>query len=184
MTDDPSTAPSPPRNIVVIGCMGVGKSSVGRCLARLANWRFADTDDLIQEQAGATIPEIFAQLGQDKFRELEHSALSSLLGSEKTIISTGGGIVTRPENVPLHRQLGLVVWLRAEEQAIVDRISRNNDRPLLRTENPRETLRALLAERLHLYAGLAQATVETTWLGQYDVASAILNTYRRRHGQI
>ncbi len=167
-------------NLVLIGYMGTGKSSVGRTLARLAGMRFVDTDDLIVAAAGRTIPEIFAAEGVEFFRQLETQVLRDLAESGGTVIATGGGIVTRPENVPLLHALGLVVWLTADEDVIFERVSRNRNRPLLHTENPRETMLNLLHERLPLYRQNSDFVADTSWMSQADVARAILTEARRR----
>ena len=85
-------------------------------------------------------------MGKAYFRQEESRALRSLLGGSGLVVATGGGIVTVPENVPALKELGFVVWLTASEEVIWERVSRNRKRPLLHTENPRETVRALLAE--------------------------------------
>ena len=167
-------------NLVLIGYMGTGKSSVGRQLARFAHMRFVDTDDLIVAAAGRTIPEIFAAEGVDHFRQLETQVLRDLAGSAATVVATGGGIVTRPENLPLLRALGTIVWLTASEDVIFERVSRNRNRPLLQTENPRETMHQLLTERLPLYRQNSDIVADTSWMSQGDVAHAILMEARRR----
>lgn len=178
---DPMEAPALP-NLVLIGYMGTGKSSVGRQLARFARMRFVDTDDLIVSAAGRSIPEIFAAEGVEYFRQLESQVLRDLAGTEGTIVATGGGIVTRPENLPLLRALGTIVWLTADEDVIFERVSRNRNRPLLQTENPRATMHEHLVERLPLYRAYADFVADTSWMSQGDVAHAILTEARRRQG--
>lgn len=168
-------------NLVLIGYMGTGKSSVGRLIARFAHMHFVDTDDLIVEKAGKSIPEIFAAEGMEHFRQLETQVLRDLAGTPKgVVIATGGGIVTRPENVPLLHALGTIVWLTADEAVIFERVSRNRNRPMLHTENPRETMNKLLEERLPLYRDLGEIVADTSWMSQGDVAHSILTEVRRR----
>ncbi len=171
-------------NLVLIGFMGVGKSSIGRRLARQGSREFIDTDHLIEEREGRSIPQIFAADGEEHFRQLETAALENLLerGTRRAVIATGGGMVTIPRNVPLLQQLGLIVWLRAEEAVIFERVSRNENRPLLRTPNPRETMREMMEARHELYAAAADMIIDTSYLDPNDLAHAILLELERRGG--
>jgi shikimate kinase len=160
-------------NVVLVGFMGSGKSSVGRLVARTLGGRFVDTDRLVVDRAGCEITEIFAEKGEAHFRLEETRVLRSLLGSQHLVVATGGGIVILPENVAILKKLGPVVWLTASEEMIWERVSRNRKRPLLHTENPRETLRALLAKRTPLYEAVADFSVDTTLLTHAEVAGKI-----------
>jgi len=160
-------------NVVLVGFMGSGKSSVGRLVARTLHARFVDTDRLVTDRAGREITEIFAEHGEAHFRAEESRALRSLQGGTGLVVATGGGIVTVPENLPLLKSLGVVVWLSAAEEVIWERVSRNQKRPLLHTENPRETVRALLEIRNPLYEAVAGMRVDTTDLTHADVAERI-----------
>ena len=160
-------------NVVLVGFMGSGKSSVGRLVARTLGGRFVDTDRLVVDRAGREITDIFAKDGEGYFRQEESRALRSLLGGNGLVVATGGGIVTVPENVPALKELGFVVWLTASEEVLWERVSRNRKRPLLHTENPRETVRALLEKRSPLYATVADMTVDTTGLTHEQVAERI-----------
>lgn len=160
--------------------MGSGKSSIGRLVARRLRFRFVDTDRLVVQRAGMEISRIFAESGEEKFREMETEALSSLAGKSGHVIATGGGIVTQPRNLPLLNELGAVVWLTAAEEVIFDRVSRNRKRPLLHTENPRETIHALLEARRPLYAAAAQSVIDSTSLTHVQAANAVLDAVRIR----
>jgi shikimate kinase len=160
-------------NIILIGFMGSGKSSIGRLLARLLGGRFVDTDQLIIKSAGCEIAEIFARDGEEHFRELETAALESLRGKIGLVIATGGGIVLRPENLKVLRELGFVVWLTASEDVIFARVSRNRKRPLLHTPNPRQTVSDLLTARKPLYEAAAQFTLDSSNLEHQTVAKRI-----------
>ena len=160
--------------IVLIGFMGAGKSSVGRTLARITGRPRFDTDEMIASRFGLSITEIFAVHGEEKFREAETEALRELSGKRPAIIVTGGGIILRPENVHLLRALGTIFYLSADEETLFARISRKTTRPLLRTPNPRETLRELLKARLPLYRGAADVEVDTSRLKHEEVARKIL----------
>ena len=165
-------------NIVLVGFMGSGKSSVGRELARCTGFRFRDTDLLIRSRVGKSIPEIFAAYGEAFFRAQETEVLRSLEAERGMVLATGGGIVLDPANVPLLRQLGPVVWLTADEPTIWARVSRNATRPLLQTANPRQTMSQLLRARQVFYAAVADCAVDSSGLSHQQVARQVLATVR------
>jgi shikimate kinase len=161
-------------NIVLIGFMGSGKSSVGRLIAGRLGFHFVDTDALIVQRAGREIAEIFATDGEERFREIETAALESLALRDRCVIATGGGVVLRERNRELLRELGFVVLLTAAEDVIFERVSRNAKRPLLETANPRETVTALLAARQPAYAAAAQWTLDNSTLSHAAAAEAVI----------
>ena len=171
---------SPTRSIVLIGMMGAGKSSVGRCLQRRTGLACLDTDELVIAKAGKSIPEIFAQEGEERFRDLESSVLSEIPSDENSVIVTGGGIILRETNVARLKTLGLIVWLEAEADVLFERASRRGNRPLLQTENPRQTIADLLQKRTPLYAQTADFRVETTQLTHDNICDIILNEVEAR----
>ena len=160
-------------NVVLVGFMGSGKSSVGRLVARALRSRFVDTDRLVVDHTGLEITDIFAKHGEAWFRKEESRALRHLVGAGPLVVATGGGIVTVPANLPALNKLGYVVWLTAAEEVIWERVSRNKKRPLLRTENPRETVRTLLEQRNPLYKTVADLKVDTSTLSHAEVAERI-----------
>ena len=161
-------------NIVLIGFMGSGKTAVGRLIAGRLGRKFVDTDRLITERTGLGIPEIFKTRGESHFRDEERLALESLRSADRCVIATGGGIVVRPENTALLQELGFVTWLTASGQVIFNRVSRNKNRPLLQTGNPRETIARLLAERNALYETAAQFTLDTSELSREQIAGTVI----------
>lgn len=163
-----------PRSIVLIGMMGAGKSSVGRTLQERTGLPRFDLDEMIEGRARMTIPEIFASKGEEWFRNLESTILQELSGSAPAIVVTGGGIVLRPGNRATLKQLGLVVWLEADESILLERSTRARNRPLLQTGNPAETLATLLAERRPLYTAAADLRVDTTKRTHEEVTDLIL----------
>ena len=149
------------RSIVLVGMMGVGKSSVGRRLAARLSIPFVDADSEIEKAAKMTIPEIFARHGEAYFRIGEARVLARLLESGPQVLATGGGAFMNEETRALIKLKGVSVWLHADFDVLLRRTSkRRSDRPLLQTEDPGETLRALLAERERTYA-LADLTVQS-----------------------
>jgi len=162
------------QSIVLIGFMGAGKSSSGRALARKTGLACLDTDEIVSKQFGLPVAKIFARFGEEEFRNAETEALRQLSEAGAAIIVTGGGIVLRPENVKMLRQLGGVVSLEADPETLLGRISKRETRPLLQTENPRTTLTELLRCRTPLYHAAADFRLDTSRLTPREVADAIL----------
>jgi shikimate kinase len=166
------------RNLILVGFMGSGKSSVGREIAHRCELRFLDTDSVIRQKYGKSIPEIFASHGETVFREEEHQILLRLRGAQHMVLATGGGIVLQRQNRLILRSLGAVVWLTADEEVIWERVSRKQNRPLLQTDDPRSTIRSLMATRYPLYRETADVTVETSGLTHQEVANRIILALR------
>jgi shikimate kinase len=162
------------RSIVLIGMMGAGKSSVGRCLQRRTGLARFDTDEIVSSKFGLSISEVFSAHGEGRFREVETQVLVELTAGEATIIVTGGGIVLREENVDLLKQLGTIVWLDADEETLFERASRRGNRPLLKTEDPRTTFSEMSHARASLYAKVADIRVDTSALTHDEVVDVIL----------
>lgn len=170
----------PPKNIVLIGFMGSGKSTVGRELHQRLGYPWIDTDHLIEQRQRKSISAIFAESGEEAFREMETCLLEELSEPDapRRIISTGGGIIGRERNRSLLRGLGYVVWLHAPTSVILERTSKNRDRPLLQTEDPVARIEALLAVRKPWYAETAHLKVETAGLDCGELATGILESAR------
>ncbi|WP_375339332.1 shikimate kinase [Oxynema aestuarii] len=138
-------------NLYLVGMMGSGKTTVGRLLARELGYQFFDTDELVEEVAGCSIAQIFADAGEAQFRQLESQVLEQLCAYQKLLVATGGGIVLSPKNWSyLHH--GLVVWLDVSAEQLYRRLQGDSSRPLLQNPDPLATLRSLLASRQGLYA--------------------------------
>ena len=167
------------RSIALVGMMGVGKSSVGRCLHRRTGLALHDTDEIIVANFGMPIAEIFAEHGEKKFREAETETLRRIQTEEQTIIVGGGGIVLRDENVGILRSHTVIVWLDADEQTLFARAVREQNRPLLKTKNPKKTFSRILCVRRLLYAKVADIRVDTSGLTDEEAAVAILAKLRR-----
>ena len=166
-------------NIVLTGFMGSGKSAVGRRVAGRLRFQFIDTDQFIVARAGMPISVIFARHGEEHFRDLETAALESLASQRRCVIATGGGVVMKERNRAILKALGFVVWLTASEEVIFQRVSRNDKRPLLQTEDPRATIAQLLAARRPLYESTAEFTVDTSAMSHDEAADAVIAAARR-----
>ncbi len=166
-------------NIILIGLMGSGKTTVGRIVAQMIGFQIVDTDHLIADTAGMTIPEIFAAEGEAGFRLRESAALRSLLGKRGCVIATGGGIITQPRNLPILRHLGYIVWLDADPERLARRTAMNNNRPLLAgEEDPKAKLERLLTERKPLYKSLSDLRIKTAELTPQETAYGVMESAR------
>lgn len=148
------------RSVVLVGLMGAGKSTVGRRLAQRLKLEFVDADTAIEEAAGKTIPEIFADHGEAEFREGERRVIARLLEDGQHVLATGGGAFmneTTRANIKRH---GISVWLNAGLELLMERVSRRNDRPLLQQEDPEAVMRRLIDQRYPTYA-TADVSVES-----------------------
>ena len=172
------------RHLVLIGMMGVGKSSVGRRVALRLGRQLLDTDRLVEEEAGCTVAEIFAAEGEAAFRALENAAVRRALESEPyAVIAFGGGAVLEPANRGLARELALVVWLQAPARELVRRVSGSMRRsggaarPLLNQGRPPErVLDDLARQREEAYRAAAHVLVDTAGRSPGQAATAVLVT--------
>ncbi|KFX71370.1 shikimate kinase [Pseudomonas taeanensis MS-3] len=149
------------RNLILVGPMGAGKSTIGRLLAKELRLPFKDSDKEIEQRTGADIPWIFDVEGEQGFREREQAVIAALCEFDGMVLATGGGAVMRSENRAALRSGGRVVYLHASVEQQLDRTSRDRNRPLLRAGDPGKVLRDLLAIRDPLYREIADVIVET-----------------------
>ena len=151
-------------NIILIGFMGCGKSSVGKRLAGSLGMDFIDTDVLIEEKQKRTISDIFAQDGERAFRDMETQCLHDLLGEKRNayVLSVGGGLPIREENRQLLSKLGKVVFLRVTPDVVYKRLQNDTTRPLLQVEDPMERIRTLMEKRAPVYEACADVIVEVS----------------------
>lgn len=140
------------KTVVLVGMMGVGKTTVGRRLALRLGVPFVDADHEIEAAAGCTVEEIFARHGEAAFRDGERRVIARLLQGPVCILAAGGGAFGNEETRANIRQHAISVWLRADIDLILRRVGKRSNRPLLKTANPRETLERLLEERSPIYA--------------------------------
>jgi len=161
------------KNIILTGFMGAGKTTVGRILARNCGFDFVDLDEMIVVSRGKPIKEIFADEGEEAFRNYETETLLSLRDVSRRVIATGGGIILRPENRQILKRMGVVVYLRASFGTLVKRVSKSNQRPLADLSNGTERLQSLLESRKSLYEQ-ADIVVDTDNSDGSQVASYIL----------
>ena len=163
-------------NIVLVGLMGSGKTTIGKKIASAIHYDFLDTDQEIEKISGKTIPHIFRKEGEKRFRSEETLVLKRLLHIKKRVIATGGGIVVKEENRRLLKRLGFIIYLQADTETIYKRVSMNDKRPLLAGPGRREKIEKLSQERKAYYEEIADFSVATD-LGTFEqVVKEILNT--------
>jgi len=168
-------------NVVLVGFMGAGKSSVGRILARRLGRCFVETDEMITAAEGRPIPEIFVERGEAHFRALEDEAVRLLSLKRGDVIATGGGLPCRDGRLEALRAIGTVVWLSGEFAALYERALRGGDRPMLHGRT-REQAEALYESRKPFYA-MADVTVDTTTLNPDQVAAKVAAALAERRRQ-
>jgi len=166
------------KNIVLIGFMGSGKTTIGKSLEEKTDMVFVDTDELIEAYEGCKVSEIFADKGEAYFRRLEKETLKNLLEStDNKVISTGGGIVTNQENIPLLKQLGKVFYLRIKPETVVERLEGDKTRPLLIGEDKLVKVEQLMTDRKELYEMAADKTIDTDGLSVSEIVGKILEDF-------
>lgn len=180
-----SPAANPPRpkserTIVLVGLMGVGKTTIGRRLAQALNLPFSDADAEIEQAAGCSIADFFELYGEPAFRAGERRVIARLLDGPRHVLATGGGAFMDAGTRALTKERAVTVWLKADLDLLMKRVLRKQTRPLLKNDDPRGTMERLIAERYPVYAE-ADVTVETSDQPHDRVVRAILNALER-HG--
>lgn len=163
------------RNIILIGPMGSGKSTIGNIIANRLHREFQDSDHFIEKRTGVDIARIFDIEGEHGFRERESDALNELLSQNNRVVATGGGSVLRPQNQQLLKQKGFIIFLDTSVTQQLRRLARDKKRPLLQTENPRGRLEAMFVERHPIYLDLADLAVKTDKRVARRLAADIIN---------
>lgn len=169
-------------NIILIGYMGCGKTTVGKRLAELMDFTFVDTDEMIERQQGRTISEIFGTDGEQMFRTMETTLLEQMLEGKngRLVISTGGGMPLREENRALLSKLGTVVYLKAEPKTIYDRVKGDANRPLLQCADPFAKIQEMLAARQPVYEAAADSIMQADAPEAGEIAELIRDLLQQR----
>ena len=165
---------NPGPHLVLVGLMGAGKTRVGSAVAARLGRNHADLDIMVANRVGRSVGVIFAEGGEEAFRDLEQEALADTLSGDKPlVVSTGGGVVERPANRQLLVERALVVWLRAEPGTLAARVADGSGRPLLADGDPVDLLVALAERRDPLYYTVSDQVVDTDRLGVDAVAALV-----------
>ena len=165
-------------NIYLVGLMGAGKTTIGRQLAKSLSVPFYDSDKAIEESTGVDIPTIFEFEGEEGFRDREQKMIQQLTQLEGIVLATGGGTILREENRRLLKEKGFIVYLQCSVERILERTRRDTQRPLLKTDNPRERIESLFTQREPLYLSCADLIVDTGVMQSKTVVNHILEKFR------
>ncbi|MFK5893219.1 MAG: shikimate kinase AroK [Pseudomonadota bacterium] len=149
------------QRIVFVGPMGAGKTTIGKQIASHLGCDFYDSDRVIEERTGVSIPLIFELEGEEGFRRRETEVLTELCNNQNIVLATGGGAVLREENRKILQANSLVIFLNASLEQLFERTCRDRNRPLLQTKNPKQKLKKLLEERLAIYEQMSHIIVKT-----------------------
>lgn len=149
------------KNIILVGLMGAGKSTIGRNLARILNKEFYDSDRVIEERTGVDIATIFEIEGEQGFRDREEQVIKELCEQDNIVLATGGGSILRKTNRNNMSKRGHVVYLRTSAELLYSRIRHDKKRPLMQTKSPLDTLKTLLDNREPHYMDVADTVVMT-----------------------
>lgn len=166
-------------NIVLVGYMGTGKTAVGAKLAEMLQMKLIDTDDIIEADCGMVISQIFSEMGGEHFRDLECKAVEKVCKLNHHIVSTGGGVVIRDENIRNLKSAGVIFCLDATPETILKRTLQETHRPLLQVDDPLGRIREMLKERKSLY-DKAHHKIDTTELTVEQVAEKIVEIFGRK----
>ncbi len=165
-------------NIILIGYMGCGKTSVGERLAQKLSYRFRDTDRIIEQKECDTINHIFAVHGEEYFRDKETGLLKELLSElNHTVLATGGGLPLRDQNGKLLKEMGFVVYLKASKETTLRRLSGDKTRPLLQGEDMGKRIERMLAYRAPIYERVAHKIIVTDHKSIDEIATMIMEAY-------
>lgn len=162
------------RSIVLVGIMGVGKSTIGKRLAQYLDIPFVDADKEIEKAAGMDIQDIFDQFGEEAFRSGEKKVIKRLMGEGQKILATGGGAFMNEDIRADIAESGVSVWLNADLDILMKRVQRRANRPLLKTEDPEATMKALLDERNPIYA-LSDIHIESRTVSRDVIAGEVID---------
>jgi len=167
-------------NIVLVGFMGTGKTSVGLQLAEMLEMQFVDTDDIIEADSDMTISDMFSKMGEEYFRNKESIAVERASKLNNQVIATGGGAVKRDENVNNLKKTGIIFCLHASAEIILQRTSSESHRPLLQVDDPISRIRDMLKEREPFYAK-ADYTIDTSDLTIDQITKKIASIFSENH---
>ncbi|MCM8542747.1 MAG: shikimate kinase [Lentisphaeraceae bacterium] len=175
-------------NIILIGFMSCGKSSVGRHLAKESGMNLYDLDSMIVERAGMTIPDIFEDVGEKAFRDLESYVTSLIHQYDGSIFATGGGVILREKNRDILKKSGMVIWLKTTAENVLKYTNRDTNRPLLEGKKSLEKIQSMMNQREEIYADCAHYSINAWENNLNQIAEKIWAFYEdyqnKQHSQI
>ena len=162
------------RSIFLIGFMGAGKSTIARALQRELGFPLIEMDERIVKEQGMSINDIFAQYGEDHFRDIESQLIVDIGKEEPSIVSCGGGVVVRPQNTQNMKEIGRIVFLKATPETIYERVKNSTDRPILNGHMNVEYIAELMEKRRALYEAAADITIQTDGKTREQICEEII----------
>ena len=166
------------RRIFLIGFMGAGKSTIARALQRELGFPLIEMDERIVKEQGMSINDIFAQYGEDHFRDIESQLIVDIGKEEPSIVSCGGGVVVRPQNTQNMKEIGRIVFLKATPETIYERVKNSTDRPILNGHMNVEYIAELMEKRRALYEAAADITIQTDGKTREQIREEIIGKMR------
>ena len=166
------------RSIFLIGFMGAGKSTIARALQRELGFPLIEMDERIVKEQGMSINDIFAQYGEDHFRDIESQLIVDIGKEEPSIVSCGGGVVVRPQNMQNMKEIGRIVFLKATPETIYERVKNSTDRPILNGHMNVEYIAELMEKRRALYEVAADITIQTDGKTREQICEEIIGKMR------
>lgn len=166
-------------NIILIGSMGAGKTTIGRQIAKVFCYDFYDSDREIEERTGASIPLIFELEGEEGFRKREQNIIAELCNKKHIVLATGGGAILKKENQNSLKRSGTIIYLSADIDDLLERTSKDKNRPLLQNDNPRAILKKILIERDPIYRGLADIILTTNRMTVHTTVKELENKLKK-----
>ena len=168
-------------NIILIGPMGSGKTSIGKKLSKMMKFDFIDTDHIIENRTGVDIPTIFEHEGEEGFRKRENSILRELSNIKNTVVGTGGGIIISHENRKIIKNLGFVVYLTASIKELTYRTEQDKSRPLINSTNTQEVIANLIKERQEFYEKTSNIKISTDNYDTVKISKIIIKDYEKNN---
>ncbi len=166
------------RSIFLIGFMGAGKSTIARALQRELGFPLIEMDERIVKEQGMSINDIFAQYGEDHFRDIESQLIVDIGKEEPSIVSCGGGVVVRPQNTQNMKEIGRIVFLKATPETIYERVKNSTDRPILNGHMNVEYIAELMEKRRALYEAAADIMIQTDGKTREQICEEIIGKMR------
>jgi len=166
-------------NLVLTGFMGTGKTAAGKIVAKMLGFGFVDTDELVEKSAEIPISEIFADHGEEVFRQMESEAVEAVAELDNLVISCGGGVVLNPRNLEALRQKGIIINFTASPEAVYERVKHETHRPLLRCSDPLSEIRKILKTRENAYK-MNDFSIDTTKLTVEQAAAKAVEAFKSK----